>query len=107
MHAPVPRLCARPCAQIAEITFNFWYILSEEVAGGGRQLSDEQRAAARQLLEPMYVSLLPNPSTFLPAAAAAALLCIYTRNGCPVYGRYVSLLEALRGLAELPAEYVT
>ena len=44
--------------EVAEITFNFWYILAQEIAGGGRALGDAERSAARELFAPIYVALL-------------------------------------------------
>ena len=44
--------------EVAEITFNFWYILAQEIAGGGRALADAERTAARELFAPIYVALL-------------------------------------------------
>ena len=38
-----------PVAEVAEITFNFWYVLSEELAGGGRMLPDARREPMRAL----------------------------------------------------------
>ena len=46
----VLRGAAHPDREVAEITFNFWYVLSEELAGGGRVLSDEQRRVGRELV---------------------------------------------------------
>ena len=46
----VLRGAAHPDREVAEITFNFWYVLSEELAGGGRVLSDEQRMVGRELV---------------------------------------------------------
>ena len=42
----VLRGSAHPDREVAEITFNFWYILSEELAGGGRMLEPVDTAAA-------------------------------------------------------------
>ena len=52
------RGAAHPDREVAEITFNFWYVLSEELAGGGRVLSDEQRMVGRELFAPAYVQLV-------------------------------------------------
>lgn len=52
------RGAAHPEAEIAEITFNFWYMLSEEIAGGGRTLTDVQRVDARARFVPCFVELL-------------------------------------------------
>ena len=54
----VLRGAAHPDREVAEITFNFWYILSEELAGGGRMLEPPQRAACRQLFVPAFVQLV-------------------------------------------------
>ena len=54
----VLRGAAHPDREVAEITFNFWYILSEELAGGGRMLEPSQRAACRQLFVPAFVQLV-------------------------------------------------
>ena len=58
MVSAVLRGSAHPDREVAEITFNFWYILSEELAGGGRMLEPPQRAAARQLFAPAFVQLV-------------------------------------------------
>lgn len=52
------RGAAHPEPEIAEITFNFWYMLSEEIAGGGRTLTDVQRVDARNRFGPCFVQLL-------------------------------------------------
>ena len=54
----VLRGAAHPEREVAEITFNFWYVLSEELAGGGRVLSDSQRAVGRELFAPAYMQLV-------------------------------------------------
>ena len=54
----VLRGAAHPDREVAEITFNFWYILSEELAGGGRMLEPQHRAACKQLFVPAFVQLV-------------------------------------------------
>ena len=54
----VLRGASHPDREVAGITFNFWYILSEELAGGGRVLGDGQRAACRELFVPAYEQLV-------------------------------------------------
>jgi len=59
---PVARAVLRgaqhPEPEVAEITFNFWYVLSEELAGGGRMLPEAQRPAARQLFAPVFLEVV-------------------------------------------------
>lgn len=43
--------------QVAEITFNFWYVLSEELAGSGRMLSELQRAECKRVFTPFFLNL--------------------------------------------------
>ena len=54
----VLRGAAHPDREVAEITFNFWYILSEELAGSGRMLETQHRATCRELFVPAYVQLV-------------------------------------------------
>lgn len=54
----VLRGAAHPEPDIAEITFNFWYILAEELAGSGRALDDAQRTEGRRLFAPAFTQLL-------------------------------------------------
>ena len=59
MHSgAVLRGAAHPEPDIAEITFNFWYILAEELAGSGRALDDAQRTEGRRLFAPAFTQLL-------------------------------------------------
>jgi len=54
----VLRGAAHPEPEIAEITFNFWYMLSEEISGSGRALTDTQRVEARGRFAECFVQLL-------------------------------------------------
>jgi len=55
------RGAAHPDADVAEITFNFWYMLAEELNGGGRSLNDAQRVDARGLFADCFRQLLQVP----------------------------------------------
>ena len=59
---------AHPDREVAEITFNFWYILSEELAGGGRMLEPVDTAAA------FASGSAPRPSLPQPWARARPLI---------------------------------
>mmetsp|Transcript_46187 Transcript_46187/g.76370 ORF Transcript_46187/g.76370 Transcript_46187/m.76370 type:complete len:952 (-) Transcript_46187:199-3054(-) len=52
------RGAGHPDAEIAEITFNFWYVLSEEIAGGGRALNQDQRNECRGRFSEIFLRLL-------------------------------------------------
>lgn len=54
----VLRGARHPEPEIAEITFNFWYLLSEQLAGGGRMLPEDQRPEARMLFAPVYLEVV-------------------------------------------------
>jgi len=56
--AAVLRGASHPDSEIAQITFNFWYILSEEIAGGGRSLNEEQRSQYRERFSEIFLQLL-------------------------------------------------
>ena len=43
---------------MAEITFNFWFVLSNEVAGSGKMLNDAQKAECKQLFAPLFLQLV-------------------------------------------------
>lgn len=47
-----------PEPDIAEITFNFWYMLSEEIHGSGRTLTDAQRTECRARFADVFLRLL-------------------------------------------------
>ena len=68
MVSAVLRGSAHPDREVAEITFNFWYILSEELAGGGRMLEPVDTAAA------FASGSAPRPSLPQPWASALPLL---------------------------------
>ena len=54
----VLRGARHPDSDVAEITFNFWYVLSEEINGGGRMLSDEERPAVKALFAPLFLEVV-------------------------------------------------
>ena len=68
MVSAVLRGSAHPDREVAEITFNFWYILSEELAGGGRMLEPVDTAAA------FASGSAPRPSLPQPWARARPLI---------------------------------
>ena len=68
MVSAVLRGSAHPDREAAEITFTFWYILSEELAGGGRMLEPVDTAAA------FASGSAPRPPLPQPWARALALL---------------------------------
>ena len=43
---------------MAEITFNFWFVLSNEVAGSGKMLTDVQKAECKTLFAPLFLQLV-------------------------------------------------
>ena len=47
-----------PEPEVAEITFNFWYLLSEQVAGGGRMLPDEEKPEVKALFAPLFLEVV-------------------------------------------------
>ena len=55
--AAVLRGAQHPEPEVAEITFNFWYLLSEQVAGGGRMLV-EDRQTVKALFAPLYLDVV-------------------------------------------------
>jgi len=43
---------------VAEITFNFWFVLSNEIAGSGKMLTDVQRDECKRLFAPLFLQLV-------------------------------------------------
>ena len=56
--AAVLRGVQHPEPEVAEITFNFWYLLAEQLAGGGRMLAEEARPDAKALFAPLYLEVV-------------------------------------------------
>jgi len=54
----VLRGASHPDAEIAEITFNFWFKLSNEVAGTGQCLNDIQREECKAQFSPLFLELI-------------------------------------------------
>ena len=58
MARAVLRGAEHPEPEVAEITFNFWYVLSEELAGSGRMLSESERPVAKALFAPLFLQVV-------------------------------------------------
>ena len=54
----VLRGAAHPEPEVAEITFNFWYVLSNELGASGRSLNDAQKEGCRRLFAPIFLQLI-------------------------------------------------
>ena len=54
----VLRGASHPEPEVAEITFNFWFVLSNEVAGSGKMLTEAQRTECKQLFAPLFLQLV-------------------------------------------------
>ena len=58
MAALILRGARHPEPEVAEITFNFWYVLSEQLAGGGKMLSPESRPEVCASFAPLFLELV-------------------------------------------------
>lgn len=54
----VLRGACHPEPEVAEITFNFWFVLSNEVAGSGKMLTEAQRSECTRLFAPVFLKLV-------------------------------------------------
>lgn len=54
----VLRGASHPEPEVAEITFNFWYVLSEELSGSGRTLNETQKVSSKRLFTSYFLELV-------------------------------------------------